>query len=112
MLSKRHQGEDLRKVVVARSKADGEVRASESFMFLLYGGVSSKHVAPMEAQPSWRLAELLRKQLPGWERIFHKKWTAAELIAVTGNILDAAFLNMVHMYKAALGDRLPKGVFD
>jgi hypothetical protein len=34
------------------------------------------------------------------------------LLTVSGNILDAAFLNMVHMYKAALGDRFPKGVFD
>ena len=34
------------------------------------------------------------------------------MITLSGNIADAAFLNVVHMYKRMLGERFPTGVFD
>ena len=81
-------------------------------MWKLYNNSRPQDVHPIDAQPSWRLARLLETRLPGWERIFKRRWSATELIAVSGNIADAAFLNVAHMYKHMLGERFPTGVFD
>ena len=102
----------LRKLVAPRSKVEGDVYASEAFMWKLYKNARPQDVHPLDAQPSWRLARLLETRLPGWERIFKGRWSAVDLLAVSGDIADAAFLNVVHMYKHMLGERFPTGVFD
>ena len=50
--------------------------------------------------------------LPGWERLFKPKWSASDLIVVSGNVADAAFLNAVHIYKHMVGTHFPPSVFD
>ena len=66
----------------------------------------------MNAQPSWRLAKLLEALLPGLELILKHRWSAPDLLSLSGNVADAAFLNAVHMYKHVLGERFPTGVSD
>ena len=103
---------DLRKVVAPRSEVEGDVYASEAFIWKLYGNRRPQDVHPLDAQPSFKLARLLEQRLPGWERLFKSRWSALGLITVSGSIADATFLNIVHMYKHMLGSNFPAGVFD
>ena len=55
----------LRKLVTNRSGVDGDVYASEAFMWKLYEKRRPQDVHPIDAQASWRLAKLLERLLPG-----------------------------------------------
>lgn len=81
-------------------------------MWKLYGGMKPHSVHPLKAAPAWRLNALLDALLPGWYQTLGRRWSALELIQMSGHIVDAAFLNVVHMYKHMLGSRFPSGVFE
>jgi hypothetical protein len=66
----------------------------------------------MEAQPSYRLKIFLDALLPGWEPMFKSKWSTTELLLLSENIADSAFLKAVHIYKSMLTNSFPDGVFD
>ena len=102
----------MRRLIVQKTKVEGEVYASEAFLWKLYDNRRPEDVLPLEAKPSWRLAKLLERRLPGWEQLFKSRWSATDLISLSGNIADAAFLDIVHMYKAMIGPHFPTGVFD
>ena len=102
----------LRKLIAPRSKAEGDVYASEAFMEPLYKNHRPQDMHPLDAQPSWRLAKLLDSRLPGWERLFKPKWSASDLLDLSDNVTDAGFLNAVHIYKHMIGKYFPTGVFD
>ena len=68
----------LRELVAPRSEVEGDVYASEAFMWKLYKSARPQDVHPLDAQPSWRLAKLLEMRLPGWERMFKRRWSATE----------------------------------
>ena len=76
------------------------------------GGGKPQNVHPLQAAPAWRLRRLLDPLLPGWEQVLRSRWSALDLIQISDNIADAAFLNVVHMYKKVLGNRFPPGVFE
>ena len=78
----------------------------------LYKNYRPQDIHPNDAQPSWRLAQLLNERLPGWERLFKPKWSASDLMSLSDNVADAAFLNAVHIYKHMVGKYFPTGVFD
>ena len=50
--------------------------------------------------------------LPGWEPLFKPKWSASDLMSLSDNVADAAFLNAVHIYKSMVGKHFPTCVFD
>jgi hypothetical protein len=106
------RGLPLRKCLAPKSVNDQVTYASEAFLLKLYNNSRPDMTHPMDAQPSWRLAKLLDKRLPGWELIFKRRWSATDLLSVSDSIADAAFLNVVHMYKHVIGKHFPDGVFD
>ena len=81
-------------------------------MFKLYGDRRPENINPLDAVPSFRLNAHLSSRLPGWAPLFKSKWSALSLLTSSGNVADAAFLNVVHMYKRMLGQSFPTGVFE
>ena len=103
---------ELRLVNGQKSKGEETVFASEAFLWKVYDGMKPARVHPLNAAPAWRLCNLLDRVLPGWAYILGHRWSALELIQGSNHILDAAFLNAVHMYKRMLGNRFPRNVFE
>ena len=103
--------QDLRRLDGETAKGAELVFASEAFTFVLYGG-QPKAIHPLHAAPAFRLKHFLDPLLPGWEELFKPKWSALDLIQASGYVADAAFLNLVHMYKRVLGNSFPRGVFE
>ena len=102
----------LRLVSIYKAKLEGEVYASEAFTWHLFNGERPQNLKPIDALPSYRLDRLLDRCLPGWKEIFQRRWTPLDLLKMSNHCADAAFLNMVHMYKTVLGQKgFPQGLF-
>ena len=103
----------LRVISVHESKKEGVAYASEAFTFTLYGGVRPQNMLPRDAPPSWRLAKLFDRCLPEWRTLFEKRWSPLDALQLSDYCADAAFLNMVSMYKRMLGYQgFPSDVFE
>ena len=102
---------DLQKILPGKSTADKQIYASEAFAWKMYGKKRPQEHTPMESQPSYRLKLFMDALLPGWEPMFKSKWSTTELLQLSENIADAAFLKAVHIYKSMLTTSFPEGVF-
>ena len=102
----------LRTITVYPSKTEAASYASEAFTWHLFNGERHQNMKPLDAAPSFRLGILFDRCLPGWKTIFQQRWTPLEMLKLSDYCADAAFLNMVHMYKRVLGSKgFPPDVF-
>ena len=95
----------LRCITVYKLKTEGASYASEAFTWHLFRGERPQHMMPLDALPSYRLDKLFERCLPGWKTVLGKRWTPLDILKMSEYCADAAFLNMVHMYKRTLGTK-------
>ena len=103
----------LKNITAYKFRVEPVSYASEAFSWKLFNEKRPQEFTPLHAAPSTRLGKLLDDCLPGWGKLLGKRWTPLDLLKLSHNCADAAFLNMVHMYKRVLGPKVfPPDVFE
>ena len=109
---KNYDKKQLRSISVHQSKSATPAFASQAFTWHLFEEKRPQALTPLHADPVHRLRLLFDRCLPGW-KLFETRYTPLDMLVLCDQCADAAFLNMVSIYKRQCGHKdFPPGVFD